>query len=227
MGTENCLNCDCKSHLFEFLKDKEVNEINKTKNVVFFKKGEILAKQGTCANFFITLKKGYAKLTYEGVDKQTSFIGILLPKDISIGPGFFVDDKYHFTYTALTDIEACFIDSAIIKRLIFENKVFCEAFLREVNIKHISFIERNHSNNHKNMTGRVAEALLTLSKIIFKSNSFDMLISRQDLADYSHMTKESLIRALKEIKEDNIIYLEKNQVTILDVKKLENLSKIA
>ncbi len=227
MEKGNCINCICKSHLFNYLTESEIIEINNLKTTVSFKNGEIIAKQGTPANYFISLRNGFAKLNYEGVDKKSTFIGILQPTDISIGPGFFVDDKYHFTYTALSDIEACFIKSDFIKKIIFNNNVFCEAFIKDVNIKHIRYIERNHSNNHKNMTGRVAEALLILSKNIFKASSFDLLISRQDLADFTHMTKESLIRALKEIKDDGIIYLEKNFVNILDYSKLENLSKKA
>jgi CRP-like cAMP-binding protein len=187
---KNCFDCDCRSALFEYLTDSEIKEINNIKTISFFKKNEIIAKQGTPANYFITLRKGYAKLNYEGADKKTSFIGLLQPGDISIGTGFLVDGKYHFTYTALTEVEVCFIDSEFIKRVLFTNNAFCEAFLRSINIKHTQFIERNHSNNHKNMIGRVAEALLIMSTVIYKKNVFDILISRQDFADFTSMNRD-------------------------------------
>jgi CRP/FNR family transcriptional regulator, polysaccharide utilization system transcription regulator len=222
---KSCLDCDCKSELFAYLSESEIKEINNIRTISFFKKNEIIAKQGTPANYFITLRKGYAKLNYEGADRKTSFIGILQLGDISAGTGFLVDGRYHFTYTALTEVEVCLIDSEFIKSILFSNNTFCEAFLRSINIKHTQFIERNHSNNHKNMIGRVAEALLIMSSVIFRKNAFDMLISRQDFADFTSMKKESLIRSLKEIKENRIIDLNKNFVEILDVEKLGKLSK--
>ena len=52
-----------------------------------------------------------------------------------------------------------------------------------------------------------------------------MTISRQDLADMSSMTKESVIRVLKDFKDAEFISVNKDEVRILNEKALINISE--
>ena len=66
------------------------------------------------------------------------------------------------------------------------------------------------------MHGRIADALLYLSKDVYHNNTFQTLLSRQDIADLSAMTKESAIRILKEFKDEGIIEFTTNNFTHLE-----------
>ena len=77
----------------------------------------------------------------------------------------------------------------------------------------------------KYMHGRVADTLLYLKNEVFKSNPFQLPVSRQELADMSAMAKESYVRILKEFKTSGIIRPNGNTMEILDEDALNAISK--
>jgi CRP/FNR family transcriptional regulator len=74
------------------------------------------------------------------------------------------------------------------------------------------------------MHGRIADSLLYLSKEIYRSDTFDTCLSRQELANMSSMTKESAIRILKKFTEDGIIENNIQHFKIVDLPALEKIS---
>jgi CRP-like cAMP-binding protein len=72
--------------------------------------------------------------------------------------------------------------------------------------------------------GRLADILLCLSRKIFKTESFDLPISRSDLSDLTSMSTESVIRILKDFKDDKIIDMNNKSITLLDIPRLDNIS---
>ena len=67
--------------------------------------------------------------------------------------------------------------------------------------------------------------LLYLYKGIYKTNPFFLTVSRQDMADLASMTKESMIRIIKEFKDAGILNIDGNQVRIMNEKALINISE--
>jgi CRP/FNR family transcriptional regulator, polysaccharide utilization system transcription regulator len=76
----------------------------------------------------------------------------------------------------------------------------------------------------KQSHGRVADLLLHLSDEIFKSDRYDITLSRQELADFTGMSKEGTIRILKEFKTDGLIDFQNQQFELLDKKRLFEVS---
>jgi len=72
--------------------------------------------------------------------------------------------------------------------------------------------------------GRLADILLCLTRKIFTSESFDLSISRSDLSDLTSMSTESVIRILKDFKDDKIIDMNNESVTLPDLPRLESIS---
>ncbi|MBW6534954.1 MAG: helix-turn-helix domain-containing protein [Mariniphaga sp.] len=77
----------------------------------------------------------------------------------------------------------------------------------------------------KYMPGRVADTLLYLKNDVFKTNPFTVSLTRQDLADMSNMTKESLVRILPQFKSSGLIKTQGNTIEILDESRLQEISK--
>ncbi|MBC8343222.1 MAG: Crp/Fnr family transcriptional regulator, partial [Bacteroidetes bacterium] len=151
---------------------------------------------------------------------------IIKPGSLIGGPGVLVDNMHHFSVSAITDSTACFIDINEYKKSLNNNTEFAIASLKEINSQHIENFNKFISLTQKQMQGRIADAIIYLSDEIFNSNSYDMTISRQDLADLTAMSKESAIRILKEFKDDKIIQLNHNKIEILNVDKLRRFSEI-
>jgi CRP/FNR family transcriptional regulator len=78
--------------------------------------------------------------------------------------------------------------------------------------------------SQKQMHGRMADALIYLSKNIYSNQSIGEEISRMDIAEYTCMSKDSAIRVLKEFERDQIISLHGKQIEILDSNKLNEIA---
>jgi len=78
---------------------------------------------------------------------------------------------------------------------------------------------------NKYMPGRVADTLLYLKNVVFETNPYNFLLSKQELADMSGMTKESFIRSLKEFEDSGLIRHNRNSVEILKENELIEISR--
>jgi len=73
--------------------------------------------------------------------------------------------------------------------------------------------------------GRVAFVMLYFSKEIYNSKVFDLPVSRKEIADYIGMSTANVIRTLSDFKKDGIIKVFGKTIEIVDMNKLEIISK--
>jgi CRP/FNR family transcriptional regulator, polysaccharide utilization system transcription regulator len=222
--THNCRDCNCRASIFKKLTEPELDLLNINRYEVTFKAGEVMFKQGTPSPHFLCLTTGLAKIYIEGYGKNL-ILGLIKPIEYIFGPGTYVDNRHHYSATAVTDSTACLVDVNTYKQLIRENPDFAEEFIKRVSQQAIFNFEQVISLTQKQMHGRIADALFYLSEKIYCQNPFEMNISRQDLADLSGMSKESAIRILKEFKEEGILHVEGNTFYILNQKQLKQISE--
>jgi CRP/FNR family transcriptional regulator len=151
-------------------------------------------------------------------------IKLALPGDIIGGPGLLVDSIHHYTAMAVVDTSTCFVDAGVFEENLRANSDFALAMIQRINKSAIHNFDAMLTHTQKLMPGRVAGTLLYLYKSIYKTNPFYLTITRQDLADLASMTKESMIRVLKEFKDSDIIETDGNMVRVLDEKKLNEVA---
>ena len=151
-------------------------------------------------------------------------IKFLRPGVLVGGPGVHISGKYHYTVVAEEDTQACFIEIDNLKKVLYGSNDFLNKYLELCSQNYGRKIERMVSLSHKQMHGRIADALLYLSDQIFKSNKITRQISRKDIADYTAMAKDSAIRILKEFERDKIITLDGRTIEILDNDRLKSIS---
>jgi CRP/FNR family transcriptional regulator len=220
----DCKDCNCKSTIFRQLNDPELELMNTNRYEVTFKAGEIMFKQGTPSPHFLCLTTGLAKIYIEGYGKNL-ILGLVKPVEYIFGPGIYVDSRHHFSAAAVEDSTACLVDVNTYKQIIRKNPDFAEEFIKRVSLQSIFNFEQFISLTQKQMHGRIADALIYLSEIIYCQNPFKMTISRQDLADISGMSKESAIRILKEFKEEGILNVEGSSFHIVNPAQLKKISE--
>ena len=68
--------------------------------------------------------------------------------------------------------------------------------------------------------------MLYLSDKIYQSKSFNIGLSRQELADYAGCSKEQLIHTLRTFTSDGIIWVSGKKIEILDRDKLLTISRV-
>jgi CRP/FNR family transcriptional regulator len=211
--------------MFTVLKEKELDLIDQNKYTVAFKKGETIRKQGTFLSHVVSLNSGLAKLYLEGSGFSNAIIRIVKPTNFIGGPGIYFDKMHHYTVTALQDSTVCFIDTEVFKKIIDSNKAFAHEFMKDFSHNVISVYARLLSLTQKQAIGRMADTLQYLFDEIFESSRFAMLLTKQDLADLSGMSKESAIQVLRQFNKEGIIRMSRQEMELLDRDQLIRMSQ--
>lgn len=216
-----------KSPLFRHLLPDELELVDRSRRRVFFKSGEIIAKQGAPMSHVISFTSGVAKIYIQGAGNRNLILHFIKPTQFLGGPGIYMDNVHYFSISAVVDSSVCFIEINVFKKIIRENGAFAEAFMKELSKDGIFNYQRFISLTHKNMPGRIADGLIYLQHEIFNDPTGEISISRQDLADFTGMSKDSVIRTLKELTTDGILNQKNQSIQILDMARLERISDIS
>ena len=81
------------------------------------------------------------------------------------------------------------------------------------------------SQSQKKTYGKVADAMLYFSRIIYENIEFEIPFTRQELADLIGISRESATRVLLKLKEDGILSVEERWVKINDPDLLQQISR--
>lgn len=220
----SCYDCNQRSPLFSLLSEAELIDFNKDRFEATYRKGEMIFKQGAASAHILMLTNGLAKIFLEGNAGRGLILKLIKPTEMFGGPGIFLDGRNYYSATALEDCSVCFITHQSFKNAIRSNPEFTEKFIEIINRNAVFNFGRFVDVTQKQMPGRIADALLYLSKEIYKSDNFTLSLTRQDLADMTNLSKESVIRILKDFRENGVVVINSNNVKITKMETLEQIS---
>lgn len=208
----------------ELLSSEEKVLLDSSSVVVNYKKGEMICKQGSFASHIMYLEKGLVKIYIEGNPKD--LILTITPQENLMGLQAMFEGNNTFLYSisTYTDATVRLIDIQTFKQLLKQNPLFAYRIISIVNESTAQSYNRFFSLTQKQLHGRLADILLCLSRKIFNSESFDLPISRSDLSDLTSMSTESVIRIMKDFKDDGLIDINNKSITLLDIPRLDNIS---
>ncbi|RKD88437.1 CRP/FNR family transcriptional regulator [Mangrovibacterium diazotrophicum] len=222
-----CVNCfpENEAVIFKSLSADELEYLMQCKQNIVFNPGETIIKQKTSTTHFVCLREGMAKMVAESSRGKNVILRILANHSLITAGGVVSDDVRHFTVTAITRVECCFIDSDRLHHLLERNSRFAYELLKYNNHQNIQMLESLVGLTQKYMPGRVADTLLYLKNQIYQSNPFNCNLNKQELAEMSGMTKESFIRSLKELEISGIVRHNRREIEILKEDDLLFISK--
>ena len=209
---------------FDLLTEEEQKLVNTSSVLVNYKKGEMICKQGSFASHIMYLEKGLVKIYLEGNPKD--LILTITPEKNLMGLQALYEGNNTFLYSisTYTNTSVRLIDIQIFKQLLKQNPQFAYRIINILNESTSQSYGRFFSLTQKQLHGRLADILLCLSRKIFKSVEFDLPLSRSDLSDLTSMSTESVIRIMKDFKDDRIIDINNKSITLLDIPRLETIS---
>jgi CRP-like cAMP-binding protein len=219
-----CDKCNKKAPLFSTLSDEELKIINEDRYSVRFHAGEVILKQGTKADYLISLIDGFARMYVEGHNDRNLVLDFLIPWQLVGGPAAHSNGKHRYTVVAVKETLVCFLGGENFKKVLALNSSFADKVLSYCSKNYLATLDRMVGLSHKQMHGRIADALIYLTEKIYDSDTIGSEISRRDIADYTSMTKDSAIRILKEFERDQIINLVGRKIEVIDVDRLEDIS---
>lgn len=223
----SCIDCKNRSECFANLTEPELKLVSESKLNIKFNKGEIIRKQGSFVTSVLFLKEGFVKV-YKEFDhsEQNSIINFNKPGDLIGLTDIFGESSVTFSVAALTDCQVCCINIRLFEKLLVENGKFAADVIKSINYQTSELFDYQLQNNHKQLHGRIAKAFLVLSDHVFMSNTFGVYLSRNDIAEFTNMSSMSVVRILKDFKEDQVIEDKNGYIKILNRDKLENISKL-
>ena len=221
----SCASCDFRDVVFSFLDDPSVDDLCNHKEEQFFHKGEIINHEGEKISNFKYLKSGLVKLYRRTPSGDEQVITITRPFEFVSNMSIFSEDKYQYSVSALEDSVVCMVKLDFIKQLFLKNGGFAMGLLTKISRINDKIISQTLDIRQKNLIGRVAFVLLYFTNEIYKSRVFDLPVSRKEIADYIGMSTANVIRTLSDFKKEGIIRVFGKTIEVVDVAKLEIISK--
>lgn len=219
-----CIECPFKSSAARTLNNEELSELGGNCAQANFKKGNTIFKQGIFSSNIVYLKEGIVQLHMEGpttdqiikISKGPTYLGI--PTTL--------DEKYNrYSGTALTEVNACFINIDTFKQFILENGQFAYEIIIDLCKNEVTLFNKCVNRVQKNIRGRVADAILFFANDIFENDSFIIPLTRSELGNFVASTRETISRILTELNGEEIIELKGKSINIKDKKRLEMISR--
>jgi CRP-like cAMP-binding protein len=224
-GISQCSVFDYDQSWYELLTEEEKLLIDTHSVSISFKKGETVCKRGSFASHIYFVEEGLVKIFIE--EKKKNLIIALSKNSNLLGLSSILDgnDKLPYSIATYTDSKIRIIDIQVFRQLLKQNPGFSYHIINLLNESTAQIYGRFFSLTQKQLHGRLADILLCLSNRIFKSKSFDLPLSRADLGDLTGMSTESVIRMMKEFKDDGLIDMNCKQIELLDIGRLERISE--
>ena len=226
MATLNSLT-DCESMIYDFLDLEQPKESTQELEMyeMTYAKGETIFKQGTIVPHVGFIKSGMIKILLETANRKQP---LCLERVGFVGLESMYNDKFsQYSVVALSDAEICLIEIESFKKVLASNPAFAVKIIERLNIRTKLLYERIITLTQKQGPGRVADILLCLSQRIFENDSFYSPCSRTEMAEMCALSLESLSRILKEFKDEGIVDVNAQTISILNKKELELISRVS
>jgi CRP-like cAMP-binding protein len=222
MKAHNCQDCKIKSAATQFLTPEEFKKLEVNSAEVDFKKGDIIFKQNALSLNVVYLRTGLVKVHMQGPSKEKILRLVKAPSYLGI-PTTFGDKINNYSVTALEDTTVCFIDASFFKMLTYGNGQFAYEIIIELCKNELFDQQRSVNQEQKQIPGRVAETILCMSDSLFKKDTFNVPLSRNEFADLIGTSRESLSRILNQFSCENIIKIDGSTIEITDKNRLEKI----
>jgi CRP-like cAMP-binding protein len=210
----------------ELLSPEERNRLYSATNEVEYLKRDIIIKQNARVSEIPLVLSGMVKVSREMRKGKNIILRIAQPGSFLGLSSVFAGETYEYSVTALESAVVRFVEFDTFKWLIQNNGAFALEIIKQIGTDNIFNINRLSSLLYKQLPGRVADIILYFSEDIYKSTTFSIPLTRQELAELAGTTKESLIRTLSEFKHDKIIDMNRNIFTINSINIIKTLSRL-
>ncbi len=224
MFKPHCKLCNQRSGPSHMLNDCQLDVLNENSTQMKFQPGEVLIKQDSPTNSVIYIKSGLVKIHTRGHNRERIMNIAKAPSYLCLDSAF-GDKLNHFSATALEPTSVCYIDSKTFTNFIEENGKFAYQVIQSMGRGELQNFHYLIDIAQKQNMGRVAHTLLFLSKDIYKSNTFNLPLSRQELADLTGITRESISRILHNFHNEDLIHIEGRKILLKNERVLKEISE--
>lgn len=222
--------CARKVPIFSALSEDELRKIVDMTGHKEYKKGEALCHEGEGSETLFIINEGQVKLSKITKDGKEQIVHILSSGDFFGELNLFSENEmYNFDAYAISNVKICTLTKEDMNKIIMSNPEISLKILKEVTrrLAETENLAQNLATNDAEV--RIAYMLIEFSeKYGVKGNEgirINLPVSREEMANYCGVTRETISRKLKKFEELNLIELIGNKVVV--IKDEENLIEYA
>lgn len=219
-----CQNClSRKDSLFSSFCDADADALNDHKSCNYYKKNQPLFIEGNTPRGVFCVNEGKVKIFARGEEGKEQIIHISKAGEIVGFRAMFSGEPYKVAASTLEESNICFISKNDFMDMIDTNPTLRNGIMRELSKELADRATFITNMAQKSVRERVAFALLILNDIY----SPEMInLTREDLANFVGTATETLIRLLKDFKEEDLIATHARKIEVLDKDGLLNVAGI-
>lgn len=212
--------------IFEDLPNEILDLLLQDQESIFYKKGEIIFKEGVQPHGVYYIKKGRAKKYTSGYQGREYLFYVSSERELLGHHGMLNNEPNPNSAAALQDSELIFIPKNNFLQAINQSQEFQARVMSNLSHEFGVFIHYAKILAQYNVRERTALALLIVNEKYLEGGSLDAVItlSREELSSMVGTVKENLVRVLKEFKEEGFISGSGRGIVIKDFDALLRIS---
>jgi CRP/FNR family transcriptional regulator len=212
-----------KENLLSGLGCDEISHIEDHKSCNYFKKNQSLFLEGSYPRGVFCINEGKIKIFKRGYEGKEQIIQIAKGGDLVGFRAMFSEEVYQVSAETLEESNICFISREDFLSVLDSNPTLRNGILKELSKELAERANFITNMAQKSARERLAFSLLLLLDI-YEGEAINL--SREDMANFVGTATETLIRLLKDFKEEAYIETHARKITVLDRNKLMSIAGI-
>lgn len=205
--------------LFDFLSKEESLRIKKEMSRKEYFKGEYLFREKSYSKGIYIIRKGKVKIFQTNGEGKTSIVYIYKKGDFFGYRPLLANEPHPVAAVALDNVSVSFISRDLFLNLSNDYPFFTKQLLVNLSKEFSVWINKMSVFSQYGVRERVALSLLILNRVYQKNNDHlkasAIAINREDFASFVGTAKETLVRMLRNFKDEKIITSNGTKIIIL------------
>lgn len=218
--------CDITLPCFSALTPEETKLVRESRVQVMFRRGENITKQGAFASYVIFIVSGYSRQYIESGSGRDYSLRIIRPGEMVGLSAVFNPNTFSYSVVAITETAGFLIEKDAIAGLVKNNGSFAFGIIRRYCEQNAVLYSSLEHVLHQQTNGRMATVLLQLDPENYGGEDLFRLLSRRELADFAGISTEGAVKVLKSFEKEQIIRLSDKSITLLDRRRLDEISRL-
>jgi CRP/FNR family transcriptional regulator, anaerobic regulatory protein len=219
--------CAYKVPIFSSFSCEELEEVYELIQHREIKKGEVLFQDGDIVTSLVIVNEGRFKSYNYTKEGKEQIIAILKEGDSYGEMHLLKEKKFEGYLKAITDCDICTLSKEEFQRVLLQNSKMCLKVLEVVG-ERLAQVERLAMMlSDKDVEGKLAYIILDFAKKYGIEEEGEIIIelpiTKEEMASYAGITRETLSRKLKTLTEENyILMIGRKKMKVLDMEGLKH-----
>lgn len=210
-----------KKSLFGSFCNDELEHIEAHSDCNYYKKNQSLFLEASYPRGVYCINQGRVKVFKRGDEGKEQIIHIAKAGELVGFRAMFSGEPYNVAAETLEESNICFIGKDEFLSMMDSNPTLRNGIIKELSKELADRAEFITNMAQKSVRERLAFALILLMNI-YEDEPINL--SREDMANFVGTATETLIRLLKDFKEEGLIEVQTRKLIVLDAKKLMDIA---